>query len=168
MKVSTYLKPRWVLGLKIFTDTFYGSYKDGTNGTRDFRQVAGIVFLIWMIYAILYAILVLTCNMVFTWILYCAPLTVVIAWIMVCVVFQPYKYRAANISGTILPICLIITAAIYSILDTNSQQKWHCFVLRWQHYHTVCSMAMEYTGWPSGSNSVPLLYMERKEFYVDF
>ena len=44
MKVSTYLKPRWVLGLKIFTDTFYGSYKDGTNGTRDFRQVAGIIF----------------------------------------------------------------------------------------------------------------------------
>ena len=118
MKVSTYLKPRWVLGLKIFTDTFYGSYKDGTDGTKDFRQVAGIVFLIWMIYAILYAILVLTCNMVFTWILYSAPLTVVIAWIMVYVVFQPYKYRAANISGTILLICLIITAAIYSILDT--------------------------------------------------
>ena len=42
IKVSTYLKPRWVLGLKIFTDTFYGSYKDGTNGTRDFRQVAGL------------------------------------------------------------------------------------------------------------------------------
>ena len=42
-RVSMYLKPRWVLTLKIFADTFHGSYKDGTNGTRDFRQTAGII-----------------------------------------------------------------------------------------------------------------------------
>ena len=30
--------------------------------------------------------------------------------------------------------------------------------------HSVTSMAMEYTGWPSDSNSVPLLHME---FYID-
>ena len=48
-KVSMYLKPRWVLTLKIFEDTFHGSYKDGTNGTRDFRQTAGIIILIWIV-----------------------------------------------------------------------------------------------------------------------
>ena len=79
MKVSTYLKPRWVLGLKIFTDTFYGSYKDGTNGTRDFRQVAGIIFLIWVVFEIV---------------------------------------AKLNISGTILPVVVIILAVMYNILNT--------------------------------------------------
>ena len=116
MKVSTYLKPRWILGLKIFTDTFYGSYKDGTNGTRDFRQVSGIIFLTWIIQeAVLYAILALTYNiLVFT---YSVELTVFTAFSMACVVFQPYKHRAANISGTILPIVFIIASGMYVTLD---------------------------------------------------
>ena len=119
MKVSTYLKTRWVLGLKIFTDTFYGSYKDGTNGTRDFRQVSGIIFLIWVIQeAVLYAILALTSNItVFTWIIYPVPLTVFTASSMTCAVFQPYKHRAANISGTIIPIIFIITGGMLIILN---------------------------------------------------
>ena len=117
MKVSTYLKPRWVLGLKIFTDTFYGSYKDGTNGTSDFRKVAGSIFLIWVIQAIIYTILsfVLTHNMAFT--MQSVPLTVFTALSIVCLMFQPYKHRAANISGTILPIIFIIAGGMYNIVD---------------------------------------------------
>ena len=116
MKVSTYLKPRWILGLKIFTDTFYGSYKDGTNGTKDFRQVSSIIFFTWIIQeAVLYAILALTSNItVFTWIM---SLTVFTAFSMACVVFQPYKHRAANISGTILPIIIIIASGMCITLD---------------------------------------------------
>ena len=113
MKVSTYLKPRWVLGLKIFTDTFYGSYKDGTDGMRDFRQVAGIIFLICAVYEIF----VLSSNTAFPWIINFGSLSVYTALSIACVVFQPYKHRAANISGTILPIIIIITAGMYTILD---------------------------------------------------
>ena len=117
MKISTYLKPRWVLGLKIFTDTFYGSYKDGTTETRDFRQVAGIIFLIWVIQAAAFEIFVLTCNTAFPWIIHSLALTVYTALSMACVVFQPYKHRVANISGTILPIIFIIACGMYIILD---------------------------------------------------
>ena len=118
MKVSTYLKPRWVLGLKIFTDTFYGSYKDGTNGTRDFRQVAGIIFLILIIQIAVFEILVSTFNMGFPLITtHFASLTMYTAMSIACVVFQPYKHRAANISGTILPIIFILTGGMYIILD---------------------------------------------------
>ena len=116
MKVSTYLKPRWVLGLKIFTDTFYGSYKDGTNGTRDFRPAAGILFLIWMIQAVGYEILYLTVkNTAFPLKIYFALLVTVLG--ILCVVFQPYKHRAANTSGIILLIILIIIAGLYNIVD---------------------------------------------------
>ena len=116
MKVSTYLKPRWILGLKIFTDTFYGSYKDGTNGTKDFRQVSGIIFLTWIIQeAVRYAILALTYNILVF--IYSVDLIVFTAFSMACVVFQPYKHRAANISGTILPIIFTIAGGMYITLD---------------------------------------------------
>ena len=115
-KVSMYLKPRWVLTLKIFADTFHGSYKDGTNGTRDFRQTAGIIILIWIVQPAANEIiaLIITSNS-FPW-----PLTfplLAMALSIACVVLQPYKHRAANISGTILPIIFIITSGIYCIVD---------------------------------------------------
>ena len=116
MKVSTYLKPRWVLGLKIFTDTFYGSYKDGTNGTRDFRPSTGILFLIWMIQAVGYEILHLTSNnLSFPATIFLLSLVITLS--IGCVVFQPYKHRAANTSGTILLIISVITIGLYIILD---------------------------------------------------
>ena len=117
MKVSTYLKPRWVLGLKIFTDAFYGSYKDGTDGTRDFRPAAGIIFLIWIIQTVGYEILYLTVNnTAFPLKIYFALLVTVLG--ILCVVFQPYKRREANTSGTILLIIFIIIGGLYNIVDT--------------------------------------------------
>ena len=120
-KVSTYLKPRWVLGLKIFTDAFYGSYKDGTNGTKDFRQVASIFFLIWIIKVVAdeICICVLTQSDYNSFTLLNIILLPSLATIIsiICVVFEPYKCRAANISGTILPMVYTIAVGIYIILD---------------------------------------------------
>ena len=115
-KVSKYLKPRWVLTLKIFADTFHGSYKDGTNGTRDFRQTAGIIIVIWIVQPAANEIIALIItNNSFPWPLTFPSLATVMS--IACVVFQPYKHRAANISGTILPIIFIITSGIYYIVD---------------------------------------------------
>ena len=118
MKVSTYLKPRWVLGMKIFTDTFYGSYKDGTNGTKDCRQVASIIFLMWIIQLTTDEICGLTLsnynNFKLLSILFPSLVTL---FSIICVVFEPYKHRAANISGTVLPIVFVIANGIYIILD---------------------------------------------------
>ena len=111
-KVSMYLKTRWVLTLKIFADTFHGSYKDGTNGTRDFRQTAGIIFFIFIVQGVACEIYVLTANTSFQWQLVFPSLTIVMS--IACVVFQPYKHRAANVSGTIL---LIIISGLYYIVD---------------------------------------------------
>ena len=115
-KVSMYLKPRWVLTLKTFADTFHGSYKDGTNGTRDFRQTAGIIFLCLIVLGTapgIYAVAVP--NASFYWRLAFPSLST--AMCIACAVFQPYKHKSANISGTILPIIFIITGGLYSIID---------------------------------------------------
>ena len=97
-----YLKPRWVLTLKIFADTFHGSYKDGTNGTKDFRQVAGIIFIILIVQrAAPYEIYALTIPFhLFPFEL--ALQLLATAMCIACGVFPPYKHRAANISVTIL------------------------------------------------------------------
>ena len=115
-KVSMYLKPRWVLTLKIFADTFHGSYKDGTNGTRDFRQTAGIIFLGFIVLGTTYEIYDLALdNTSFAWQLIFPSLAT--AMCIACAVFEPYKHKAANISGTILPIIFIITGGLYFIVD---------------------------------------------------
>ena len=57
VKVSRYLKPRWTISLQTFVDTFHGCYKDGTNGTRDYRTVSGCILAIW---AILPAVVIIT------------------------------------------------------------------------------------------------------------
>ena len=111
-----YLKPRWVLTLKIFADTFHGSYKDGTNGTRDFRQTGGIIFLSFIVLGTAYEIYDLALdNISFAWQLIFPSLATTMC--IACAVFEPYKLRAANISGTILPIIFIITGGLYSIVD---------------------------------------------------
>ena len=57
-KVSTCLKPRWLIALHTFTDTFQGCYKDGTNGTRDYRAISGYILAVLL--AILQILVVMT------------------------------------------------------------------------------------------------------------
>ena len=45
-KVSRYLKPRWIVSMQTFVDQFHSCYKDGTNGTSDYRAVSGYILAI--------------------------------------------------------------------------------------------------------------------------
>ena len=114
-KVSTCLKPRWLLTIKIFTDTFHGSYKDGTSGTRDCRSIAGIIFVIWIIFPFLDGAVTLFYTLTFPWFVTFIPIVIVLA--IFCVVLEPYKHRAANVSGTVLLLILTVAAAIAGTLD---------------------------------------------------
>ena len=111
-KVSICLKPRWLLAIKIFTDTFQGSFKDGTNGTRDYRPAAGTVFILWIILPVLIA----ACSSVtISWRLFILPLLIVM--IVLLVVLQPYKYKEQNTCGILLILLLTIGGSIFGILD---------------------------------------------------
>ena len=110
-KVSIYLKPRWLLAIKIFTDTFHGSFKDGTNGTRDYRPMAGFIFLTWILFPILIAVRI---SITITWRLFMLPL--LIASIISLVVLEPYKHREHTVAGTLLAIATT-GAIIACILD---------------------------------------------------
>ena len=115
-KVSTCLKPRWLIALHTFTDTFQGCYKDGTNGTRDYRAISGYILATLLVVPLLQKIITLfILNTTFFW---QAPIILFTALSIACVVLEPYKYRAANLSGAILPAILALTISIVSSLDT--------------------------------------------------
>ena len=112
-KVSTCLKPRWLIALHTFTDTFQGCYKDGTNGTRDYRAISGYTLAVLLAIPLLHGENV-TSQVIFFWQL---PIILSIALSIACVVLKPYKHRVANLSGAILPAILAVAASIESSMN---------------------------------------------------
>ena len=111
-KISHYLKPRWNIAIKIYVDTFQGCYKDGTNGTRDYRAVSGyllavgfLLLLVQRVAASLDSSKTTTIAIVdlHTSTLFLTTLTII------CVMTQPYKHKIANISAVTV---LVISTAL--------------------------------------------------------
>ena len=104
-KVSKCLKPRWIVSIQTFVDPFHCCYKDGTNGSRDYRAVSGyILAILTFLPAVNITTRVLsTRNRFLTFITF---VIIFNALSVACALLRPYKHRAANISGVTLPaIC---------------------------------------------------------------
>ena len=104
----------WVrIATQTFVDTFHGCYKDGTNGSRDYRPASGVTMLAILAGGIIIAVPVKSDNIDFgklwhTYFVLCLILA------MSTAIAQPYKTDIANASGTVI-------AAILAILcDINS------------------------------------------------
>ena len=116
-KVSTCLKPRWLIALHTFTDTFQGCYKDGTNGTRDYRAISGYILAVLLAVPLILGVMTqIQANTTSFW---QVPIILFTALSIACVVLEPYKYRTSNLSGEILPAILAVSASIASSLDTS-------------------------------------------------
>ena len=114
-RLSKCLKPRWALTIQIFTDVFYGSYKDGLNGTRDYRPVAGFFFIAWIAFVVFGIGVNEAFNAHVSWTVMFIPQSLALA--IACLVLEPYKEKAANFSGTVFLLNLAAAAAMTSILN---------------------------------------------------
>ena len=162
-KVSTCLKPRWLIALHTFTNTFQYCYKDGTNGTRDYRAISGYILAVLLAIPLILGVMTqVHSHTTFFWQVSIILLTAL------SVVLEPYKYRTSNLSGTILPAILTVAVRMESSLYTykiSTPVILFCVaVVSCPHF--VFSMAMEYSGWPNSSSNVLLLNTERKELHV--
>ena len=127
-RFSKCLKPRCLLTLMIFTDMYYGTYKNGLKGTKDYRPVAGFVFIVWILFGVTYIFVYgafrpdMSRSVIFI------PLS--IATSLACLVFEPYKDRRANISGALLVLNITAVSAIFAILDvyTYSETLVWCLI----------------------------------------
>ena len=104
-KVSQCLKPRWIVSIRIFADTFNGCYKDGTDGTRDYRAVSGYILAICLILPSVQIVMTLLHIELFTPSVYT---TLFIVLTVLCATMRPYKHTAANISGVALLAILVL------------------------------------------------------------
>ena len=117
-KVSQCLKLRWIVSIRIFADTFNSCYKDGTDGTRDYRAVSGYILAIWLI--IPSAQIVMTLHHIEPFIpSVCITLFIVLT--VLCAAMRPYKYTAANISGVALLAILVLLAFSFQLFLSHNK-----------------------------------------------
>ena len=130
VQLQRFFSQRLLLKLDTFVETFQGPFKDGLNGTRDFRIVPGIL-----------ALLILTSSIYNclrhdnNYHLYIIPLyVVVIATLCVlCAYLHPFKSSSGNLSVT---FHLMLSAAIGILyilfmedLDMNTNVLLFAFVI---------------------------------------
>ena len=126
-KVSKCLRPRWIVSLQTFVDTFHGCYKDGTNGTRDYRAVSGYLLAIW---ALLPAVMITATALKIEYLFPSVTFTLLfIALTVVCALLRPYKHRAANVSGVTIPATLASVLALVMFFLGNIQRTTSVFVI---------------------------------------
>ena len=126
-KFSTCLKPRWMLTLQIFADTFQGCYKNGTNGTKDYRQMPGYILSMWIVIPVLFFIATLiTSNRTLSWLALLVLASVTLG--VTTLVLEPYQHRTANISGTLLGFSIALDSILsaYLLTDTSSELALFC------------------------------------------
>ena len=103
-KISHCISPKWRLRIKTYVETFHGSVKDGTHGTRDYRSLPGwLLLLLGCLPLLLYIIETKIENFFIitfvTAIIFCG-----LAFF--CILLQPYKDKLPN----------VLTAGLFVIL----------------------------------------------------
>ena len=114
-KISHRLKPRWRLAIKAYVETFQGCYKDGTNGTRDYRAISGYILAMGALLLIAQAIIALVSNTypLQASIIFFTVLTIIFA------LLQPYKHRVSNTSAVTLLALLTAIFALFSFVNAT-------------------------------------------------
>ena len=121
-KCCTCLKPRWMLTLQIFADTFQGCYKNGTSGTRDYRQMAGYILSIWVVTpAIIVIAMLITSSFILPWLAIMILVSMLLG--VAILVLEPYQHRTANISGTLLGFYMALGSVLSAdfLISTSIQ-----------------------------------------------
>ena len=128
-KISHHLKPRWNIAIKIYVETFQSSYKDGTNGTRDYRAMSGYLLAVGLLFLIVQVIMgsvLLTLSKSGT--LYIVGLLIfiffLISLIIIFAMTQPYKHKIANITAvTLLALMTALAGISASVWKENEMGR---------------------------------------------
>ena len=117
-ELSRHLKLRWVVSIQIFVDTIQSCYKDGTDGTRDYRVVSGCILAIW----VLIPVVEITTSSLLQNIFIAAEIFVVFftALTLLCAALRPYKHTMANISAVALLSLLALIASSFIFVLSNT------------------------------------------------
>ena len=108
-KISHIIKSKWRIAIKTYVETFQGCYKDGTNGTRDYRALSGYKLALAFV---LLAVQGVSYNTQFVGLPVIASIIVFTVLTILCLLLQPYKHRVGNASAVTL---LVIMTAVFAL-----------------------------------------------------
>ena len=111
--------------LHIFMDTFQGSFKDGTNGTRDCRYFAAVYLIVRVALYISLGISIVTFNITLI-----NGVLLLFCWLLV--IFQPYKkslYNKIDISLVYTMMVIFSSAWLFEVDNIRLERIVDTFVL---------------------------------------
>ena len=114
-KISEIIRPRWRLGIKTFVETYQGCYKDGTDGTRDYRVFSACSFAIGFSLSLVQFVAVYVipdANNVENNISQYCVITYLVFVIIIFSLVQPFKEEIANITTVAI---FVIGSAIFTL-----------------------------------------------------
>ena len=130
--ISSHISPKWRIRIKTYSELFHSSFKDGTNGTRDYRFLSVLVllffgFVLQLLPLLIRAVLQDTQD---TSLYITAIFFSIVAFL--CTLLQPYKARLANAFTTglliTLSILIAIAAAVYDETKSAIVEIWVFFL----------------------------------------
>ena len=125
-KISHWISPKWRLRIKTYVETFNGCFKDGTNGTRDYRSLSGWILLLSGFFPQLFIAIVsffVPGSQSDIYVAY--PVAILFSIIAIlCTFLQPYKERVCNaLTSGLLVISSLIFATATGFYNTNSRNE---------------------------------------------
>ena len=126
-KISHWISQKWRLRIKTYVEIFHSSFKDGTNGTRDYRSLSGWIFLLLGFFPqFLIAIFALaTPDKQWSIFLFSYPVAILYGASAILSTFlQPYKDKLSNaITNGLLVISSLIFATSAGVFDTGGKNE---------------------------------------------
>ena len=144
-KISDRISPMWRIRIQTYVEQFYGSVKDGTTATRDYRLLSTLFLFVFGLVS--YSVQIAAYNIVeknFTSSLYTSAILFgTVAFL--CTVLQPYKEANGSITGLLIVLSLMfgLSASVYenphknyfsiigiSILLAVPHSVFWCYIVR--------------------------------------
>ena len=123
-KISARIKAKWRIAIKTYVETIQSCYKDGLNGTRDYRPISGYsLALFGFLPVLMQAVIIKVLPQAFTTANYMPQYISIVfftAMIILCSLLQPHKQRIANVSA--VAVLAIITAQFSLSTGLNNPQ----------------------------------------------
>ena len=119
-KISNCISPKWRLRIKTYVEIFHSSFKDGINGTQDYRSLSRwLIFLSGCFPPILFATVIFITDDIFI----ASSITAIFFYAMafLCMLVQPYKERLQNTltSGLLLVIGFVALVGTHKLAETG-------------------------------------------------
>ena len=129
-KISHCISRKWRLRMKTYVEIFHGCFKDGTNGTRDYRSSSGLVLLFFgVLFQLLSGISGALAHKYDAIVVFYVGIAFFSFMTFLCALLQPYKEKGTNDLTIRLLVIANLTFAIAAGVYNNQESEIFKFTM---------------------------------------